>query len=110
MFFMLCGRATMKTRTHQVRTLKLTLMKNDVISNCELIQLRINFMSFCEVDGHTRGVCLFHHPCSIHWGHNTAEGEARWCLDFKELSMPITYHPVQCTHGGVDLSDQLIQY
>src|SRR4029434_6162514 len=52
------------------------------------------------MDGHTRGVCLLHHPCSLHWGYSKEKSEIQTgCLVLTVLSMPLTCGRIQQVHG-----------
>ena len=64
-----------------------------------------------EMDEHTGGVIVLHNPSSSFWRGGQEEGEGeRWTLGSEQHLLP---HPVIAYNrnmGGVDLSDQVLQY
>ncbi len=61
----------------------------------------------CEVDGHTKGVCVFHHPSCLLMRHHTEESEDTRYMKLKVVPLLLD---TTDTWVGVDLPDQLLQY
>ena len=60
---------------------------------------------FCEVDGHTSGVCVLHHLSYVfRWRHRAGH----WVV--RDIPCPTPIIAYNKNMGGVDLLDQLFQY